>query len=214
MTFDFADIEPHERYKLLISTVVPRPIAWVTSVDSAGVVNAAPFSFFNAIGGDPPLVVLGLAPRPDGEMKDTAANIRNAREFVVNMVSHAMIDQMNICAADFPPGESEPEAAGLRLISALRVGTPMLADAPANLECVLHTTLEIGRNRVIIAEVVAVHVREELVDVEKLYVDYNGLDLVGRMGGGGGYTRTTDTFDLPRLSYTDWLAEQQSPGDA
>ena len=103
MLFDFADLAPRDRYKLLVSTVVPRPIAWVVTRDDQGLVNAAPFSFFNAVSGDPPLVIVGMGERPSGGEKDTAANIRANGQFVVNMVSAANGPAMNVTAIDFPP---------------------------------------------------------------------------------------------------------------
>ncbi len=110
---DFATLSAQDRYKLLCSLVVPRPIALVTTVGPGGVVNAAPFSFFNVFAEDPALVVLGLQARPDGSLKDTAAHIRVTGAFVVNLVDEALAERMNICAVDFPADTSELDAAGL-----------------------------------------------------------------------------------------------------
>src|SRR5690349_15148359 len=101
MEINFSSLAAKDRYKLITAVVVPRPIALVTTIDEAGTVNAAPFSFFNALGGDPPIVVLGLGDRPKGEDKDTARNIRQSREFVVNIVDESMAAAMNICGIDF-----------------------------------------------------------------------------------------------------------------
>ena len=124
MTFDFETLEQPLRYKLLVGLVVPRPIALVTSVGVNGIINAAPFSFFNVFSEEPPLLVLGLQSRPDGTIKDTPANIRETGAFVVNLVDEALAEQMNICAVDFPSGESEIEAAGLDLVPGNICGGP------------------------------------------------------------------------------------------
>src|SRR4051794_539282 len=103
MLFDFDAISRKDRYKLLISTVVPRPIAWVVTQDAAGVLNAAPFSFFNVLSDDPPLLAIGMNARPSGEAKDTAANIRETRQFVVNLVGHENAEGMNVTAIELQP---------------------------------------------------------------------------------------------------------------
>lgn len=209
MEFEMAQLAPRDRYKLLISTVVPRPIALVTSLDENGRINAAPFSFFNAMGSDPPLLVLGVGDREKDVPKDTARNIRQRREFVVNLVDEALAEAMNICAVDFPAGISETERAGLRATKSVRIETPRIAQSPINFECREVQTLEIGRNRIIIGEVLQMHVRDDLVDAEKLYVRTEALRSVGRMHGGGWYTRTQELFQIPRLSYEEWLEKER-----
>lgn len=208
MNFSIADLGARDAYKLITGVVVPRPIALVTSCDRNGLLNAAPFSFFNMIGSNPPLVVLGLANRPEGSPKDSAQNIRQKHEFVVNMVSRSMLDAMNTCAVDFPANMSEVEAAGLETMKSTIVSVPRLANTPAALECREHSTLHIGENRVIIGEVVALYIADQFIDSERLYVDSPALDLIGRMGGGGGYTDTSGVFELARLSFAEW--QQQS----
>jgi flavin reductase (DIM6/NTAB) family NADH-FMN oxidoreductase RutF len=211
MTFNFQELAARDRYKLLISTVVPRPIAWVTSVGPTGVVNAAPFSFFNAVGSDPALVVLGVGNREIGVPKDSAANIRARGEFVVNLVNEELAERMNICAVDFPAHESEIDAAGLQLEPGVQIHVPYLVESPVSFECREYSTTEIGRNRIIIGEVLAMHIKDEYVDPERLYVNTNALHLIGRMGGGGGYTKTRETFEIPRMSYEEWQAKQAHP---
>ena len=208
MTFDFSQLTARDRYKLLVSTVVPRPIALVTSLTPDGVVNAAPFSFFNVMGSDPAIVVLAPGNREPGVPKDTALNIRSHGEFVVNLVNEALAERMNICAVDFPPHESEIVAAGLDLQPGALVQVPYLSASPVVLECREYSTTEIGRNRVIIGEVLAMHIQDEYVDLERLYVDTNALHLIGRMGGSGGYSTTRDTFEIARMSYDEWRAQQ------
>ena len=202
MFFDFSQLSARDGYKLLAGSVVPRPIALITSLGEGGVLNAAPYSFFNAIGSDPALVVVGIS---DGDaVKDTGRNISARGEFVVNLVARSMAQAMNICAIDFPSEQSEVEAAQLETAPSQLVATPRLSASPVSLECREHTTLLIGRNRVVIGEVLAMWIRDELVDVEKLHVDTVALDLIGRMGGAGGYTETSQNFDIPRIGYQKW----------
>ena len=202
MFFDFSRMEARDAYKLLASSVVPRPIALISSLDDQGVINAAPYSFFNAIGSDPALVVVGISDARTG--KDTGNNIRSNSEFVVNLVSMAMAEAMNICAIDFPAGQSEVEAAHLTTATGIRVAVPRLVDSPVSLECREHTTLNIGNNLVVIGEVLGLWIRDEFVDPDRHHVDTAALDLIGRMGGAGGYTETRQTFEIPRISYEQW----------
>jgi flavin reductase (DIM6/NTAB) family NADH-FMN oxidoreductase RutF len=209
MQFDMAQLAPRDRYKLLVSTVVPRPIALVTSLDEAANVNAAPFSFFNVLGSDPPLLALGIGNRDRDTPKDSARNIARRGEFVVNMVDEAIAARMAVCAVDFPPGVSEVEMSGLTTEASTQVRVPRIAQSPVSFECRELQTTEIGRNRVIFGEVLELHIRDDLIDVEKLYVRTEQLHAVGRMHGAGWYTRTDDLFELPRLSYEEWLAQNQ-----
>jgi flavin reductase (DIM6/NTAB) family NADH-FMN oxidoreductase RutF len=206
MTFDFASLPQPLRYKLLVGLVVPRPIALVTSIGPTGMVNAAPFSFFNVFSEEPPLVVLGLQSRPDGSMKDTAANIREAGAFAVNLVDEALADQMNICAIDFPASESEIDAAGLDLVAGTEIAVPHIATAPVVLECRHYMTLEVSRERrLCIGQVVCVHVRDGIVDPENLRVDIDAYRPVARLYGNY-YARLGEVFQLVRRSYSEWKA--------
>ncbi len=202
MFFDFSQLAASDAYKLLAGSIVPRPIALITSRGEQGIVNAAPYSFFNAIGSDPALVVVGISDG-DGE-KDTGRNIAAQGEFVVNLVARSMADAMNICAINFPRDQSEVEAAGLETSPSQRVGVPRLTASPVSIECRQHTTLQVGRNRIVIGEVLGLWIEDRLVNDEKFYVDSAALDLIGRMGGAGGYTETQQTFEIPRLSYQNW----------
>ncbi len=206
MLFDFDRLSPENRYKLLVSTVVPRPIAWVVSVDLEGRVNAAPFSFFNAVSGDPPIVVVGIGGRGPGESKDTAVNIRNTPEFVVNLVSAESAAAMNVTAIDFGPEVRELEEAGLTPIASKKVKPPRIAESPVAFECVRHVTVELGTDRsVVFGRVVAMHVQDEAVlDAAKCYIDTPALDLIGRMHGRGWYARTRERFEMPRIAVADW----------
>ena len=213
LAFDFSTVSAHERYNLLIGLIAPRPIALVTSLDAAGTVNAAPFSAFNYVGIDPALVVLGISSRPNSTNdatglpvpKDSVLNIRRAGEFVINVVSEEMAEAMNVCAIDFPSGVSELAQAKLTAAPSRRVSVPRIAEAPACLECREVTTLEIGRSRVVIGEVLCAQVREELIDPAGPYVRAEQLHAIGRMNGLGNYVRTRDAFfHLPRIALKDW----------
>lgn len=204
MEVDFEKVSEWDRYKVLTSVIVPRPIALVTSVGRSGVVNAAPFSFFNMVGSDPPLVILGLGRKKDGSLKDTARNIVESGEFVVNLVGEGMEEAMNICAVDFPSGESEVAAAGLETEAGLKVKVPRLVASPANLECRFEREMEIGENQLFIGEIVHLRVRDELIDMEKMQVS-PAYAPIGRLGSPSAYSFTRERFELPRMNYAEWL---------
>lgn len=202
-SFDFAELSARDRYKLLIGTVVPRPIALVTTLDAEGRVNAAPFSFFNCLSADPAIVALGVESNEVTGGKDTARNIRLTEEFTVNIVDGALLDAMNVCAVPFAPEIDELVEAGLDAVPGTKVRCPRIAQAPAALECRRHVGLQIGRSReIILGEVLAVHIRADLVN-ERCHVDPVGLDAIGRMGGHG-YVTTHAGFDLPTMSVDEW----------
>ena len=185
-------------YLILASLVTPRPIALVTTASPDGKVNAAPFSFFNLLGADPP--ILGFAPgdRDDGTPKDTARNIRLTHEFVVNLVDEEIAQAMNKCAASLPYGENELVAAGLRAAPSSSVKPPRILEAPASLECKEWGTLQIGGNRVVIGLIKRIHLREELFDAEKKQIRTEKLFLIGRMASPHWYCRTRDRFEMIR----------------
>jgi flavin reductase (DIM6/NTAB) family NADH-FMN oxidoreductase RutF len=199
------DPEQHsaaDNYKLLTNLVVPRPIAWVTSVNAAGVVNLAPFSFFNAVGSDPLYVVISIGKNDAGEPKDTARNILAGGEFVVNLVTEELFESMNVSAADFPEGESELAATKLHAAPSVKVQPPRVAESQASMECRLHSSQMLGNNTLVIGEVVMFHVADHLVG-PRLHI--NGFAPIGRLGAPSLYCRTTDRFDAARISYAGWL---------
>ncbi len=203
--FDFATLSGRDRYKLLIGAVVPRPIAWVTTISADGVVNAAPFSFFNCLSADPAILAIGVEYRPDASQKDTGRNIRDTLAFTVNIVSGPLLHAMNITAAAFAPGHDELALAGLSRRPGVRVPCPAIVESPVAFECRHHITLSIGKSReIILGEVVYAHLHSNIVN-DRLHVDPTGLDAIGRMGGQG-YATTRDLFDLPTLSPEDYLA--------
>ena len=202
--FDTAELGPRDVYKLLIGTVVPRPIAWVTTIAPNGDINAAPYSFFNCLSADPPILALGVENWPDMSFKDTAYNIRMTEEFTVNIVSDALVEAMNTTAVAFPSNVDELKEAGLTTAPCTHVSCPRIAEAPVAFECRRHVGIAVGKSReIILGLVVAIHVREDLIDQDRLYVDQRALDAVGRMGGHG-YSKTREYFDLPTMSVSDW----------
>lgn len=200
MHVDVAALSPQDKYKILTNLVVPRPIAWVTSQDVQGRLNLAPFSFFNAVGSTPPMVMVSVVDQ-DGGLKHTAQNIAATREFVVNLVTEELIDAMNISGADFPARISELEAAKLETAASVKIRTPRVARAQAALECTLHSVQRIGSNSVIFGEVHVYHIADELVG-ERYHI--NNFAPIGRLGSPSMYCRTNDRFDLPRMTYAQW----------
>lgn len=200
MLFDFSKITQHERHKLMISVVVPRPIAWVVSQDEENRLNVAPFSFFNVVSDEPPLIVLGIGndERGNEPAKDSGRNIRIHKEFVVNLVSRELAAAMVMTGVNFSPSISELERAGLTAVPSALVKPPRIAESPAGLECRLYRTIDLPGGRMIfLGEVVAIHIDEQaMLDVSKFYVDTPKLDLIGRMHGAGWYSTTADRFQM------------------
>lgn len=210
--FDFARLDERQRYKILIGTVIPRPIALVTTVDRQGRPNAGPFSFFNVLTHDPAIVAIGVENYSDMRFKDTARNIRETGEFTVHICDNALVDRMEVCAIKFDPGVDEMEEAGLETTLGLMVASPRILAAPAALECRRHTTLQVGPAReIILGEVVGVFVRSDAVNASNLHIDQQMMDAVGRMGGHT-YARTRDQFDIKTLSPAEW--ESRKSGHA
>jgi flavin reductase (DIM6/NTAB) family NADH-FMN oxidoreductase RutF len=185
-------------YPILASLVTPRPIAFVTTVSPDGKVNAAPFSFFNLLGANPPILAFAPGDRDDGTPKDTARNIRLTHEFVVNLVDEAIAEAMNKCAASLPYGENELIPAGLHSTPSKVVKPPRILESPVSLECQEWGTLQVGDNRVVIGLIKRVHLREELFDAEKKRVRTEKLFLIGRMASPHWYCRTRDRFEMIR----------------
>lgn len=213
MYFDFAKLGGRDSYKLVTATIVPRPIAWIVSRDREGRVNAAPFSFFNAFSGAPPVICVGIGSRDSGQ-KDTLQNIRLHGQFVVNLVPAALAEAMNVTAIEFPPAIDELAQAGLATLPCEKVSVPRIADSPVALECELKDLLQIERtNHLVVARVLAIHVRDDaVIDAQKCYIDTAKLDLLGRMESPGGYTRTRDRFTMPQIPLADWRGRPDGGG--
>jgi flavin reductase (DIM6/NTAB) family NADH-FMN oxidoreductase RutF len=209
LSYDPNSLSEHDRYKLLISLVIPRPIALVTTLGPTGVVNAAPFSFFNMFSESPPLAVLGLQAKPGGSLKDTSAHIRDRGEFVINLVDEALGEQMNQCAVDFPPEISEIDVAKLTTLPSEKIKTPYIAEAPAALECRHYTTLEVSASRrLAIGEVVHIHIRGGLWDTEKMRIDMKAYRPLARLFGNF-YASLSEPFTHERQSYEEWAAARK-----
>lgn len=206
MLFDFQNTKNENVYKLLVATIGPRPIAWVTTQDVDGTVNAAPFSFFNAMSGNPPVVAFGIGGRGPGDVKDTGGNIRRTGQFVVNLCSFKLAKQMNITAIDFPKEVNELTEAGLTTTASKHVKPPRITEAPVAMECERLVIVDVGIDRaVVLGKVVAMYVQDDCVlDKDRCYIDTPKLDLVGRMHGSGWYARVTDRFELPRIPVEEW----------
>ena len=211
MLFDFKEIPGRETYKLMVSTVTPRPIAWVVSQDARGLLNAAPFSFFNVLSGDPAVVAIGIGNRKPGQAKDSRANICETGEFVVNLVSEANAEAMNITGIEFDSSVNELEQAGLTTLPSTRVKPPRIAESPVALECHLMQIIDLGESGLVLGRVRAMHVRDEFVlDAAKYYIDTPNLKLLGRMHGRGWYARTSDLFDMPRVPVSEWQMKERA----
>jgi len=216
MLFDFAEISAKDRYKLLVSTVTPRPIAWVVSLDPRGILNAAPFSFFNAFAGDPPVVGIGMGSHTPSRPKDTRANIRDTGQFVVNLVSEDMAEAMNVTAIDFAPAVDELAEAGLTATPSVHVKPPRITESPVAIECELIQIVELGaESGLVLGRVVAMHIRDDaVIDPKTRYIDTPSLKLIGRMHGTGWYARTSDLFNMPRIALEKWKGKATSSSPA
>jgi flavin reductase (DIM6/NTAB) family NADH-FMN oxidoreductase RutF len=187
-------------YHTLVGIVGPRPIAWVTSIDPEGRVNLAPFSFFNAFGANPPVVVFSPTRRRDGSTKDTLKNVEATGEFVLNAAIEELAEQVNLSSTELPHGQSEVELTGLHLEPAIKVKPPRIAEAPAHLECKVRQIIPIGDGPIaanlVIGEVVLIHVADLVLD-DKGRPDPHKLRTIARLGGDW-YCRSSDLFEMKR----------------
>jgi flavin reductase (DIM6/NTAB) family NADH-FMN oxidoreductase RutF len=202
--FDPQAIDPAAMYKLLIGSVVPRPIAWVSSVDAAGVRNLAPFSYFMAITHDPPTIAFSCGPRGvetagGAGRKDTLANVEATREFVVNVVDDALAEAMNVTSGDYAPEVDEFAQAGAAAAPGVVVRAPRVAMAPVSMECRLAQVIPVGRlpHHLIVGEIVHLHVRDDVYDAATGRLDMHRLRPVGRLAGHL-YTHVHDIFEMKR----------------
>ena len=200
MDFDPADVRPAVFYQRMIHTIVPRPIAWVSTVSESGVTNVAPFSYFTGVGSRPPTLLFCPANNREGQPKDTLRNIQQTQDFVVNIVPFALAKKMNASAADLPSDESEFAACDLTAIDSAKVKSPRVADSPVQFECTLRQVLNIGEGpggaNIVLGNVVHMHIDDSVVGVNDL-ADPDLLDAAGRMGGLS-YCRTSERFSLDR----------------
>jgi len=198
MELDPRDLSHTAMYKLLIGCVVPRPIAWVSTVGEDGVHNLAPFSFFMGVCPDPPTIAFSSGPR-DGAKKDTVRNLEHTGDFVVNVVDDAHAEQMNVTSGEYPPGVDEFTLAGLQAAPGVRVRAPRLASAPISLECRVAQIFRVGRgpHSLVLGEIVHLHVRDDLYDGATGRIDVRRLGPVGRLAGNL-YTHVHDIFEMKR----------------
>lgn len=215
MYFDMSDLDQKRSYKLLASTVVPRPIAWVVTRNEDGSPNAAPFSFFNFFSGFPPVICVGMGHRGGGP-KDSLANIRARGEFVINLVSEDLAVEMNTTAVPFPRGVNELEKAGLATLPATQVDLPRIERSPVAIECKLSQVLDVDTTGVIVVgHVVGMHIADDaVIDAAKCYVDTPKLCLIGRMESPGWYTHTHQRFKMKQLQVDEWEAAQAAAASA
>jgi flavin reductase (DIM6/NTAB) family NADH-FMN oxidoreductase RutF len=192
--------DPRNVYKLMISAIVPRPIAFVSSVSTDGILNLAPFSFFTAVSADPPVICFSPMIRRDGSRKDTLRNVQATGEFVVNIVSEEFAQQMNICSAEFPPEIDEFEASGLTPVASELVRPPRVKESHLHMECRLLEVVDVSTKplggSLVLGQVLRFHIADGWI--EDYQLDPDKLRPIGRMGGGGTYTRTTDRFEMVR----------------
>jgi flavin reductase (DIM6/NTAB) family NADH-FMN oxidoreductase RutF len=195
---DPSTLSSRERYRLMTSSIIPRPIAFVTSLGSNGIVNAAPFSYFNGVTSTPPIISISVGYRR-GNAKDTARNIRETGEFVVNMVSHDIAEKMNLASGDFAPNVSEVIEADLKVIPSELVAPPRLAESPLHMECKLYKLIEIGEgpNDLILGEVLRWHLNPGVQIDDRYHIDPGTLNIIGRLGGPQ-YCKTSDVFEMVR----------------
>ncbi|SMO38701.1 flavin reductase family protein [Melghirimyces algeriensis] len=202
-----------ENYKLLIGSVLPRPIAFVSSMNEQGTVNAAPFSFYNVVSVDPPMLSVTVNRKPDGTRKDTARNILETKEFVVHVVDTDNVEKVNQCATDFPAEISEPEAVGLDLVPSQKISVPRIAQSKIQMECRFHTVLSVGGTEekpnadLMIGEVVLFHIQDDLYEKGRIHTDK--LNPVGRLAGLA-YGKVGETFSMSRPSYEEWKQQRKS----
>lgn len=214
VSIEAQELDVQSSYKLLIGSVVPRPIAFVTTVSSNGAVNAAPYSSWNLVTSKPATVVFSIACKSHGEKKDTLRNIERTGEFVVNTVGEWMVEAMNLCSAELPYGESELERVGLTPIPSQRISVPRIKESPVHLECRLHSTLPIGDSAaagaatLVVGEVLVFHIHAPAYRDGKIAVEE--LKPVSRLGGLR-YALLGDVFELPR---PDWKSDDKQQGDS
>lgn len=200
MKIDPADLGGRDRYRLLISAIVPRPIAFVTTRGADGLVNLAPFSFFQGVSASPPTLSLAVSRKRDGSPKDTWRNIEASREFVVHTVGEDLMDAVIIAAAEWPATTSEVERAGLAVLPSDRIAVPRLRDARVALECRLHSIHEVHGVGLILGEILRFHVQDDVLAGGDggPEIDFERLGAVARIGGDG-YVRPGAVFRRRRL---------------
>ena len=206
MELDVAALSRNQCYKILTSLVVPRPIALVTTLTEGGIVNAAPFSFFNAIGDDPPIVMISADARTDGETKHTVRNILTNKQFVVNLVDEAIAEKMHGSAVEAPSDMSEIDLVGFTTAASKRIAPPRIAESPVSFECELHTELSFNARQLLIGQIVWIHTRDGILDPTTLRRLPDAYRPIGRLYANR-YCRTRDEFALDNSRYAATAAQ-------
>ncbi|WP_033542354.1 flavin reductase family protein [Planococcus sp. CAU13] len=194
LSFDPEKQTERENYKLLVGSIIPRPIAFVTSISQEGVVNAAPFSYFNIVSSNPPMLSVSVQ-RKAGDRKDTARNILSGKEFVVHIVDEENVFEVNETAANLPPDESEINVTKLTLVDSETVGVPAVEQSKVRFECVLHQAVELPHNDLLIGRIIRIHVDESIYENGR--IDAEGLKPVSRLAGAN-YAKLGEIFSLKR----------------
>ena len=193
-------LSTREIYKLMTGTIVPRPIAWVSTQNAQGEANLAPFSYFNAVSADPPTLMFSIGTR-GGQPKDTLKNIEQVKAFVVNISTEATAEAMNKSAIDSPYGVSEFELTGLTPVPSSRISVPRVLESPVNFECTLHDIYSVGTNSVIFGKIVHIHIADNVL-LDNYRISVEALKPVGRLAGNS-YTKIERTFNLERPIFED-----------
>lgn len=211
MNYCVKDLSHQALYKLLTATVTPRPIAWVTTCCTDGSYNAAPFSFFNIMGDEPPMAVFSVDKSYCKDKKDTIANIIDTGEFVINLVPMKLVRQMSMTAMDAPYGFDELRAAQIETIPSQAVKVPQIALSPVAFECVNHATMITGiRQYLVIGRVIQIRIDDKyILDKQRFHIDTQKLDLIGKMQGST-YTKCHDIFDIKRISFEEWKNQSEN----
>lgn len=198
MQFDPKELTEKDVYKLLIGSVVPRPIAWVSTISTEGVVNLAPFSFFNVASRNPPMLCISIGPgvgEREGTEKDTLVNIRNQKEFVINVVPSSLGNEMQKTSENLPSDVNEFEAAGLTTLDSTIVKPKRVKEAPIQMECQLEQVIQLGSDHLVIGRMVRYHINDDYY-LGNYKVDLEKLQPLGRLAGN--YSESTEFFSLPR----------------
>lgn len=207
MEFDFDVLEKESRYKLLCAFVAPRPIALVTTVSTDDIPNAAPFSFFNVFGDEPPIIILGIQNRPDGRPKDTTKNIMDTGEFVTHMVDRSLEQAMVECSVDFSPQINEISETGLHLAPSIKVKPGRIVEAPVAMECRLEKTIEYVGRSIILGRVVHMLVRDDCIDPNTLYVNSDVYHPIARLHADN-YIVSDEQFEIHKPTFEEFQAQR------
>lgn len=199
MEFNLADLATQDIYKLMTGSVVPRPIAWVSTLGKDGSLNVAPYSYFNAVSADPPAIMFSTGQKDENSQKDTLTNIITSKEFVVNIVNQATAKAMNATAIAAPHGVSEFELAGLNPAPSQSIKTPRVKESPIHFECELLDLYPIGKNTVVFGKILHIHVNDEVYQ-EPYKINTQALQPVGRLSGNS-YANINELFTLERPIY-------------